>query len=120
VIDIFAPLPSDQIKLNINPDPSKAFLADYKARYKSEPAGTSASAYDGVRILAAAIAKAGGPDDVAKVRAALDGLTIADVPDLVSSFKPQASDRIFTERQAYFTVTGRQWKNGDWQAATAL
>jgi branched-chain amino acid transport system substrate-binding protein len=120
VIDIFAPLPSDQIKLNINPAPSKTFLADYKAKYNSDPAGTSASAYDGLRILAAAIGKAGGPDDVAKVRSALDALTVTDVPDLVSSFKPQAGDRIFKERQSYFTVTGREWKNGDWQATTAL
>lgn len=120
VTDIFAPLPSDQIKLGINAKPSQTFLDDYKAKYNSEPAGTSASAYDGLRILAAAIAKAGGPDDVAKVRAALDGLTLADVPDLISSFKPQSGDRIFTKRQAYFSVAGREWKNGDWQATKAI
>jgi branched-chain amino acid transport system substrate-binding protein len=120
VTDIFAPLPSDQIKLGINAQPSQQFLTDYKAKYNSDPAGTSASAYDGLRILAAAIAKAGGPDDVAKVRAALDGLTVSGVPDLISSFKPQAGGRIFNKRQSYFSVAGREWKNGDWQATKAL
>ena len=113
-------LPSDQIKLKINAGPSQTFLDDYKAKYNSAPAGTSASAYDGLRILAAAIGKAGGPDDVGKVRAALDALTISDVGGLISSFKPQAGDRIFTKRQAYFAVAGREWKNGDWQATKAL
>jgi branched-chain amino acid transport system substrate-binding protein len=120
VIDIFAPLPEDQIKLGINATPSQQFLTDYKAKYNSDPAGTSASAYDGLRILAAAIAKAGGPDDVAKVRTALDDLTLSDVPDVISSFKPQAGGRIFNKRQSYFSVAGREWKNGAWQATKAL
>jgi branched-chain amino acid transport system substrate-binding protein len=122
VIDIFAPLPSDQIKLGINTGPSKQFLNSFQSRYHTEPGGTSASAYDGLRILAAALAKSGDPTDVAKVKKALDGLTMSDVPGLVTSFKPQPGDRLFNARQSYFTVVGRTWSSqkDDWQASTAI
>jgi branched-chain amino acid transport system substrate-binding protein len=122
VVDIFAPLPSDQIKLGINAGPSKQFLSSFESSYHSEPGGTSASAYDGLRILAAAFAKSGNPADVASVKKALDGVTMKDVPGLVTSFKPQSGDRLFNDRQSYFTVVGRTWsaQKNDWQAATAI
>jgi branched-chain amino acid transport system substrate-binding protein len=122
VIDIFAPLPSDQIKLGINAGPSKQFLDSFESSYHAEPGGTSASAYDGLRILAAAFAKSGNPTDVASVKTALDGLTMNDVPGLVTSFKPQSGDRLFNDRQSYFTVVGRTWspQKNDWQAETAI
>jgi branched-chain amino acid transport system substrate-binding protein len=122
VIDIFSPLPSDQMKLGINTGPSKQFLDSYEQKFNGEPAGTSASAYDGLRILAAAIAKARGADDVQAVKRGLDGLTVNDVPGLVTTFKPQAGGKLFKDRQSYFTVVGRTWspQKSDWVATKAI
>jgi branched-chain amino acid transport system substrate-binding protein len=122
VTDIFMPLPEDQIALDLNTEASKRFLDDYRATFGSEPSGTSASAYDGLRILAAALARVSDPSDVAGVRKALDELTVDDVPGLITPFKAQDGGRLFKERQSYFSVVAREWatEKGDWEPKQAI
>jgi branched-chain amino acid transport system substrate-binding protein len=110
--DLFAPLTSDLIEANINADKAKKFEDAYRAAYGSPTGATSASAYDGVYILARALAKAGSVDDVAAVRKALDSLTVSDVAQLVEPIKEQSGGLIFKDRQSYFKVVVRQWQNG--------
>jgi branched-chain amino acid transport system substrate-binding protein len=112
VTDVYAPLPEDLVEGDKNADRAQAFIDAYKAAYKEAPAGTSMSAYDGVYILAKAFEKAGTVDDVAAVRKALDGLTVKDVDQMVELIKPQAGDLIFDQRQAFFEVAVRVWRDG--------
>ena len=112
VTDIYAPLPDDLVEGDQNAEEAKAFIDAYEDAYGKSPAGTSMSAYDGVYILAQAFEKAGTVDDVAAVRKALDELTVDEVPELVELIKPQDGGRIFDERQAYFQVAVRTWRDG--------
>lgn len=109
--DLFAPLSTDLIEANVNATQAKKFEDAYQAAYNSGTGSTSASAYDGVYILAKALEKAGTVTDVGAVRKALDGLTLTDVPQLVEPIKDQ-NGLIFKDRQAYFKVVVREWKNG--------
>jgi branched-chain amino acid transport system substrate-binding protein len=117
VTDLYAPLPEDLVEGDRNAEEAKAFITAYEERFNESPAGTSMSAYDGVYILAAAFEKAGTVDDVAAVRSALDELTVDDVDNLVELIKPQEGDRIFAERQAYFEVAVREWRDGAFHVA---
>jgi branched-chain amino acid transport system substrate-binding protein len=117
VQEVYAPLPTDLIEGKRNDAVAKAFEDAYQAKFGTPSGGTSMSAYDGVYILAAALQKAGTVDDVAKIRAALDGLTLSDVPKLVELLKPQDGNRIFANRQAYFVLVTREWSNGAFHPA---
>lgn len=114
VVDFYTLLPSDQVSLGVGDKATvEKFIADFKAKNGGEePTDIAASAYDSVKILAAAIAKAGGADDPAAVRSALDELKVSDVDGLVQAYKPQDGDAIFAERQAYFDVAARKWFGG--------
>lgn len=117
VVEVYAPLPSDLIEGDRNAERAQAFEEAYKERFDEPSGGTSMSAYDGVYILARALEKAGTVDDVAAVRAALDELTIEDVPELVEPLKAQEGGRIFDERQAYFVLVVREWSDGAFRPA---
>lgn len=118
VTEVYAPLPSDLIEGERNAAQAKAFEDAYQKEFGAPSGGTSMSAYDGVYILAAALEKAGTVDDVAKVRTALDNLKIGDVKKLVEPLKAQAGGRIFKERQAYFVLVVREWKDGAFHPAS--
>lgn len=113
VVDFYTLLPQDQLNLKIgDPSRTKDFISTFKSKYNKVPTDIAASAYDSVQILAAAIAKAGGADDVQKVIAAMTDLKVSDVPQLVQAYKPQAGGRIFKDHQAYFQVAARKWFGG--------
>jgi hypothetical protein len=48
------------------------------------------------------------------VRAALDALTPADVPEVVEPIRPQ-DGKIFKDRQAQFALVVRQWRDNGFQ-----
>jgi branched-chain amino acid transport system substrate-binding protein len=110
VSEIFGPQVSDLIQGGRNADKAKAFEDAYQKRFGAASGTTSLSAYGGVYILVRAIEKAGTVTDVAKVRAALDALTPADVPELVEAIRPQ-DGKIFKDHQAQFALVLRQWKD---------
>lgn len=112
VSEVFGPQGTDLIEGNRNAAKAKAFEDNYKKAFGQASGTTSLSAYGGVYILVKAIEKAGTATDMAKVRAALDSLTLADVPELIEPIKPQAGGAIFRDRQAYFVLVVRQWKDG--------
>lgn len=112
VVDLYAPLPEDLVEGGRNAEQAQAFITAFEDRFGESPAGTSMSAYDGVYILAAAFEKAGTVDDVAAVRKALDDLTVDDVDKLVELVEPQEGGRIFDERQTFFEVAVRVWRDG--------
>jgi branched-chain amino acid transport system substrate-binding protein len=110
VVEIFGPLVTDLVQGNKNAEKAKAFEDAYSKRFNSPSGATSLSAYGGVYILVRAIEKAGTVSDVAKVRAALDALTVADVPELIEPVRPQ-DGKIFKDRQAQFALVVRQWRD---------
>jgi branched-chain amino acid transport system substrate-binding protein len=111
-VDLFAPLTSDLIEAKVNADRAKTFEDAIQKAYGSPTGSTSASAYDGVYILAKALEKAGSVTDVAAVRKALDNLKVSDVPNLVEPIKEQTGGLIFKDRQSFFQIVVREWKNG--------
>lgn len=113
VIDFYTLLPIDQVTLKLgDTQKAKDFIDKFKAKYGDEPTDIAASAYDAVQILAAAVAKAGGADDVPKVKTAFDALKVSDVPNLVQAYKPQSGGTLFKAHQAYFQVAARKWFGG--------
>jgi branched-chain amino acid transport system substrate-binding protein len=111
VVEIFGPQVTDLIKGNKNAEKAKAFEEAYQKQFNSPSGATSLSAYGGVFILVRALEKAGTVTDVPKVRAALDALTVADVPEVVEPIRPQ-DGKIFKDRQAQFALVVRQWRDG--------
>lgn len=90
------------------------FIAKYKARYNAGPGELSAFTYDAVRIMAAALAKAGSTENVA-VNGALAAIKLSDVPGLVNHYEPQGQGQLFNEiGQAVVRGTVHVFKNGDW------
>jgi branched-chain amino acid transport system substrate-binding protein len=112
VTEIFGPQVADLVQGNKNADKAKAFEDAFQKRFNASSGATTLSAYGGVYILARALEKAGTVTDVAKVRAALDALTPADVPELIEPIKPQ-DGKIFKDRQAQFALVVRRWKDNN-------
>ena len=117
VSEVYAPLPSDLIEGNRNEEVAQKFEDAYQKKFGSPSGGTSMSAYDGVYILAKAFEKAGTVDDVAKVKTALGGMKVKDIPELVEPMKAQSGDLIFKSQQAYFVLVVRNWSNGAFHPA---
>ncbi|MTD13903.1 ABC transporter substrate-binding protein [Nakamurella sp. YIM 132087] len=113
VVDIVAPTSLDLVQNDTYKAAAEAFNTAYEAKFKEEPGFTSASAYSGVKILVAAMQKAGTVTDVPKVREALDALTPADVTGLVDSVKPNAEGKIFTNHQAAYEMVVRAYDPAD-------
>lgn len=90
---------------------AQQFVQNYRRRYSQDPQLLSGNGYESVYLLAMAIKKAGTATDIAKVRAALDQLTIGDVPNAVI---PTGGDRIFDQRQANFALVKNEFANGQW------
>jgi branched-chain amino acid transport system substrate-binding protein len=114
VTEIFGPQVTDLIQGGKNSEKAKAFEDAYHKQFNAASGATSLSAYGGVYILARAIEKAGTTTDIAKVRAALDALTPADVPEVVEPIRPQ-DGKIFKDRQAQFALVVRQWRDNGFQ-----
>jgi branched-chain amino acid transport system substrate-binding protein len=119
VYDLGSPFPSDLISLKIDTAGATAFQSAYKAKYGEGPGFTSASAYDGVYILAKAIEKAGSVTDYTGIRAALDQLKVSDVTNLAEEITPQAGGDLFKDHQAYFKSVVHVW-NGSAFVPTQL
>ncbi|MCE3550879.1 ABC transporter substrate-binding protein [Pseudonocardia sp. RS11V-5] len=120
VYDIGAPFPKDLVALGSDKaSAAKTFADAYQAKFNDEPGFTSASAYNGVYILAKALEQASSPKDYAGVKKALDGMKTTDVPNLAESIIPQTAGEIFTAHQAYFQSAVHVWKDNTFQA-TAL
>jgi branched-chain amino acid transport system substrate-binding protein len=87
------------------------FAKDYQAAYKSPPGFTSASAFDGVYILADGLQKNGSVTNYAGLHTVLDGLTLSEVPQLVEALVPQGGSKtlIFADHQSYFKMAVHTW-----------
>ncbi|RNL62464.1 hypothetical protein EFK50_11875 [Nocardioides marmoriginsengisoli] len=120
VFDIGTAFPADLVALKLNAEAAQKFADAYEKEFGAPPGYTSASAYGGVHILAAALEKAGTTTDYAKVREALDDLTVADVPELAEKVVPQEGDRIFKDHQAYFSLVLRAWDGAAWTTVKAI
>jgi len=115
VVEIVAPVVSDLILGGRNKELAQKFEDAYQAKF-GQPSGLlSVSAYDAVFILTRAMEKAGTTTDVAKIKEALDALTVSDLPELVDPIKPFEGGRIFQNRQAQFITVVRAWRDGKFQ-----
>lgn len=120
VSDIGTPFPADLVALKVNADAAEKFATAYQKRFGAPPGYTSASAYGGVYILVRALERANTTTDFAKIRQALDDLTLAEVPELGEKVIPQAGDRIFKNHQAYFSLVRRTWDGQAWVTVEAV
>lgn len=116
VYDIGAPFPQDLVSLKTDrADAAKAFADAYQAKFNAAPGFTSASAYNGVYILAKALEQSSSPTDYAGIRRSLDAMKISDVPNLAEAVVPQTDGEIFTAHQAYFRSAVHVWKDNAFQ-----
>lgn len=93
------------------PEKSKRFFQAYVKKFGEKGFGSWAeSGYDSAYILAKAVEKAGTLDDIPRISAAMQALTIPDIPELLLPYKP---GKLFdAERQAYPKIIVAQWKDG--------
>ena len=92
------------------------FLADYRAKWKSDPGEISALTHDALQILLASMQKAGTIDTPA-VAKEMAQLKLSDVPALLHRYRPYEGDKLFQNGQAFLPASVMVWKNGTWVKA---
>ncbi len=94
------------------PPKSKKFFEAYFKKFgeKGGFGGWAEAGHDSVYILAKALEKAGTVEDIPKIISAMQGLTTAEIPELLQDYKP---GKLFDkDGQAYPKIVCSQWKDG--------
>ena len=113
VYNCIPPTTEDYVKLG--QDKAKRLDASYRAKFNEAPGELSALSYDALYMLKAAFEKAGSTDNSA-VNKALAELKVADVPQLVTTYEPQASGRLFDDKgQVDLKGVVNIWRNQGWE-----
>jgi branched-chain amino acid transport system substrate-binding protein len=109
VYTFYTPYSEDQVKYDLRGEQATAFSKAFKAKYGKEPGLTSAMGYDDPYVLAAALKKAGTVTDYAKIKAALDSLTVAEVPELVQPILPWPDGKLFKAHETKQAFVLQKW-----------
>ncbi len=117
VSEVFAPQVTDLVLGKRNDAQAKSFEDAYQKQFGQPSGTTSLSAFGGMYILAQAISKAGTVTDIGAIRKALDGLKVADVPELIEPIKPADGGAIFKDHQANFVLVVRRWQGDKFMPA---
>ena len=113
VYNCIPPTLDDYVKLG--QDKAKRLDAAYRAKFNEAPGELSALSYDALYILKTAMEKAGSTDNAA-VDKALADLKVSDVPELVTTYDPQAGGKLFDDKgQVDLKGVVNIWRGEGWE-----